>query len=155
MAHGPILVPHDFGEGSDAALTYALEVARALRCEIVLMHAYDLPMMGFPDGALVGSADLSSKLLEGVSAGVERTLAAISGSGVPARSIVRQGDSWRAIVEVADEIGARMIVMGTHGRRGLPRALLGSVAEKVVRTAHCPVLTVHAPSKDDRDVLHP
>jgi nucleotide-binding universal stress UspA family protein len=59
------------------------------------------------------------------------------------RGITRQGETWRVIAETAEELGAGLVVMGTHGRRGLPRAILGSVAEKVVRTAPCPVLTVH------------
>ena len=63
--------------------------------------------------------------------------------GVATRGVLKQGPTWQTIVETADEVGAGMIVMGTHGRHGLPRALLGSVAEKVVRTAHTPVLTVH------------
>jgi nucleotide-binding universal stress UspA family protein len=57
--------------------------------------------------------------------------------------MVKQGETWRTILDTVAEVGAELIVMGTHGRRGLPRALLGSVAEKIVRTATCPVLTVH------------
>jgi nucleotide-binding universal stress UspA family protein len=63
------------------------------------------------------------------------------------RALLKQGNAWRTIIDTADELHAGMIVMGTHGRHGLPRALLGSVAEKVVRSAHCPVLTVHSDDK--------
>lgn len=139
-----ILVPTDFGAGSDHALGYATELARALGAEIVVVHTYELPMVGFPDGVMVATPDLVSRVLDGADVGLKASLAAHASSGVAIRSVVKQGPTWQTIIETATEVGAGMIVMATHGRRGLPRALLGSVAEKVVRTATCPVLTVHA-----------
>lgn len=143
-----ILVPHDFGTGSDTALTYAVDLAKALGAELVVMHAYEIPMIGFPDGALVATAELASRVLEGANSGLKKAVEMHAKGGVPLRSIVKQGPSWQTIIETATELGAGMIVMGTHGRHGLPRALLGSVAEKVVRSAHCPVLTVHSSDLD-------
>jgi nucleotide-binding universal stress UspA family protein len=143
-----ILVPHDFGTGSDQALTYAVDLAKALGAELVVMHAYEIPMIGFPDGALVATAELASRVLEGANNGLKKAVEMHANGGVPLRSIVKQGPSWQTIIETATELGAGMIVMGTHGRHGLPRALLGSVAEKVVRSAHCPVLTVHSSDLD-------
>lgn len=138
-----ILVPTDFSEGSEAALRYAVDFAKVMGAEIVVLHAFELPVVGFPEGALIATAELNERLLEGARAGLDRELRTHAGSGVPMRSVVKEGEAWRAIVDTADEVSAGLVVMGTHGRRGLPRALLGSVAEKVVRTAHCPVLTVH------------
>lgn len=138
-----ILVPTDFGAGSDAALAYAVELAATLRAQVVLMHAYEIPVLGFPDGAMIAAAELTSRMLEGARTGLEQSARAHEGSGVTIRTIIKQGDAWRAILETAEEVGAGLVVMSTHGRRGLPRALLGSVAEKVVRTATCPVLTLH------------
>lgn len=138
-----ILVPTDFGEASECAVEYALELAKVLGSEIVLMHAFEIPAVGFPDGALVATADMTNRVLEGAQVGLDRHMANYENRGVPIRSVIKQGDAWRSVVATAEELGADMIIMGTHGRRGLPRALLGSVAEKVVRTAHCPVLTVH------------
>jgi nucleotide-binding universal stress UspA family protein len=66
-------------------------------------------------------------------------------SGVKVDTVLRHGPAWSEILAVAAETKADLIVMGTHGRRGLARALLGSVAEKVVRTASCPVMTVREP----------
>ena len=66
------------------------------------------------------------------------------GHGFNGRSL-RQGVAWKEIVALAKDSKAGLIAMGTHGRRGVARMLLGSVAEKVVRTAPCPVLTVHGP----------
>jgi nucleotide-binding universal stress UspA family protein len=139
-----ILVPTDFGEPSEAALDYALELARVLGAEIALMHAYELPMIGMPDGTIIATADMANRILEGAKLGLDRQLASRQTAGVPVRAIIKQGDARQAVNETAEEVKAGLIVMGTHGRRGLPRALIGSVAEKVVRTAKVPVLTVHA-----------
>jgi len=138
-----ILVPTDYGQSSDHALAYAVQLARALGAEVVVLHAYDLPVIGFPDGALVATPEIATKVTESARIGMEKTLAPHASSGVSMRSLVKQGVTWQTIVETAEELGAGMIVMGTHGRTGLPRALLGSVAEKVVRSAKCPVVTVH------------
>lgn len=139
-----ILVPTDFGDPSEAALDYAIDLARVSGAEIVLMHAYEIPVVGFPDGALVATAQLGTQLLEGAQVGLDRQAKSRASSGVPIRGLIKQGDPFHMVNEAAEQIGAGMIVMGTHGRTGLPRALLGSVAEKVVRTARVPVLTLHA-----------
>ena len=138
-----ILVPTDFGEPSDAALDYALDFARAFGADIVLMHAYEIPIMGFPDGALVATAELTTSILESARVGIDRQIKSREALGVRIRGIVKQAPPLDAINEVIDETNAELVVMGTHGRRGLPRALLGSVAEKVVRACKVPVLTVH------------
>jgi nucleotide-binding universal stress UspA family protein len=139
-----ILVPTDFGESSDAALAYASDLAKAVGAEVIVLHSYEIPTIGFPDGAIVATAELASRVREGAQAGLDAAVRRNENEGVPVRAVVKEGDASRTIVEAADELGAELIVMGTHGRRGLPRALLGSVAERVVRTATCPVLTVHA-----------
>jgi nucleotide-binding universal stress UspA family protein len=138
-----ILVPTDFGAPSEAAIDHALDYARVLGAEVVLMHAYEIPIMGFPDGALVATAELSARIMEGAQAGLDRQLAARRAAGVTLRGILKQGDPWHMVNETAAEIGAGLIIMGTHGRTGIARALIGSTAEKVVRTATVPVLTVH------------
>lgn len=139
-----IMVPTDFGDASEAAIEYALDLAKALGGEVVLMHSFEIPAVGFPDGALVATAEMTNRVLEGAQIGLERQVSSYEGRGVPLRTVIKQGDAWRTVIATAEELGADLIVMGTHGRKGLPRALLGSVAEKVVRTAHVPVLTIHA-----------
>jgi nucleotide-binding universal stress UspA family protein len=138
-----ILVPTDFGEASAAALSYASALAKKLGAEVVVLHAFEIPFVGFPDGAMVASAEMTSRILEGAKIGLDKAMAAHASDGVAIRSLVRQGDAWKTILDTAVELSAGMIVMGTHGRKGLPRALIGSVAEKVVRTSPIPVLTVH------------
>lgn len=139
-----ILVPTDFGEPSEAALDYAIDFAKAVGAQIVLLHTYDVPTIGFPDGVISATGDLTPQILEGAKVGLDRQLARRAASGVTVRTLIKEGDAVAIINAVAVEVGADLIVMGTHGRTGLPRALIGSVAEKVVRTAHVPVLTMHA-----------
>lgn len=138
-----ILVPTDFGSPSEAALDHAIDYARVLGAELIVMHAFELPIIGFPDGALIASADLSVRIMDGAQAGLDRQIASREGCGVTLRGVVKQGDAWNMINETAAEVGAGLIVMGTHGRTGIARALIGSTAERVVRTAAVPVMIVH------------
>jgi nucleotide-binding universal stress UspA family protein len=138
-----ILVPHDFSDMAEHALAYALELADKLGARVTIMHAYEIPAYGFPEGPalttdVVGQIHRAAKAaLDGIASRVRR----------PSREVgteLRNGKAWSEIDAVAKEMNVDLIVMGTHGRRGIARALLGSVAEKVVRTAPCPVLTIHA-----------
>ncbi len=143
-----ILVPTDFGPCSEAAMDQAIDYARVFGAEIVLMHSFEIPIMGFPDGALVATAELTTRIMEGAQAGLEKQLADRKGAGITLRGLVKQGDPWSAVNETAAEVGAGLIIMGTHGRTGIARALIGSTAERVVRTATVPVLTVHVNDVD-------
>jgi nucleotide-binding universal stress UspA family protein len=69
--------------------------------------------------------------------------ARLQGKGVVLETLFSRGVAWEEIIEVAKRVDVGLIVMGTHGRRGLPRAIMGSVAEKVVRLSPVPVLTIH------------
>ena len=137
-----IVVATDFSEIADQALDHAIDLAEQLGASVTLVHAYELPMYGFPDGALITSADMAGRIMaiaqEGLTASVERFRA----RGVPLRPVLRTGVPWEEINAVAADESADLIVVGTHGRRGLSRALLGSVAERLIRTATRPVLVV-------------
>ena len=140
-----ILVPTDFSETSDKALDFAIELAQKFEAQVTVMHAYEIPVVGFPDGALIATAEVAGRIADASRAALDRTVETHRGRGVPLDALLREGVAWEEIDSVADELDADMIVIGTHGRRGLARALLGSVAENVVRTAHRPVLTIHGP----------
>ena len=94
-----LLVPTDFGEGSQSALDEAIELAKAFGAEILLLHAYEIPVVGFPDGALVATADLASRITDGAREGLDRLIAANEGCGVKITGIIKQGDPWRMIDE--------------------------------------------------------
>lgn len=140
-----ILVPIDFEDASIRAVDDAIDLAAALGASIVLMHAYEPAVVPlFPDAPLASPAQDVARLEESTRVAL-RTLAETKRHrGVPLEIVVCEGVPWRRIDEVADHVGADLIVMGTHGQHGVLRALLGSVAERVVRTAHQPVLTIPA-----------
>ena len=140
-----ILVATDFTETSEQAVDWAIELAAPLGASVTVMHAYEIPVVGFPDGALIATAEIAARISDAARAALDAALARRSRRGVTLAGILRQGVAWEEINAVADEMDADLIVIGTHGRRGLARALLGSVAENVIRTAHRPVTTIHGP----------
>jgi nucleotide-binding universal stress UspA family protein len=141
-----ILVAHDFSDTAEGALRYALDLAEKLGAALTIVHAYEVPIYGFPEGpALV--PEMATQLEQASRAALDSVVRRAARPGLVPDSRLRQGPAWSEINTTAKEIGADLIVLGTHGRRGVARALLGSVAEKVVRTATCPVLTVHAHEK--------
>ena len=138
-----LLVPHDFGEVSERALDLALEVAARFGAKVYVLHAFENPRLGFPDGALMKTETSTERVSHGAQAKLDELVTAHAGRGVSLEGILRNGDPVECVHEVAKEIGADLIVLGTHGRRGLSRALLGSVAEQIIRTAVVPVMTLH------------
>jgi nucleotide-binding universal stress UspA family protein len=145
-----ILVPVDFSESSQAAMDYAGELADKLGATIDVMHAwhppYDLSEL-FREASVAapdeGRRQTLADFVE-TKAGqdLKRALARLEARGLEVKGRLEPGTPRNAIVEAAASGGYDMIVMGTHGRTGLAHAVLGSVAEWVVRHATVPVLTV-------------
>jgi nucleotide-binding universal stress UspA family protein len=138
-----ILCATDFSEEGQAAEARALELARALGAELVYVHVnVETPLYG---EAAFAMADVE-RVYEAQRRWAEDTLraraAAAEKAGVRPRAVLRVGVPFEQIVAAAGEEAADMIVIGTHGRSGINRLLMGSVAERVVRLAPCPVLTV-------------
>lgn len=135
-----ILIAVDFEEPSRRAIDVAKELAPKLGAELVLVHAYELPVYTYPG--------LEPMILPGfhseVTQAARRALENLANEAGIASSMLRDGNPVREILAAARERRASMIVMGTHGRKGLSHALLGSVAEKVIRQSEIPVLTVRA-----------
>jgi nucleotide-binding universal stress UspA family protein len=148
-----IVVATDFSEIADTVVDQALDLARQLGASITLVHAYEIPIYGFPEGVLVAPPDIASRIGSSAEAQLERLAKRHADSGVPISTVLRMGAAWDEINAVAEEQSADLIVVGTHGRRGLARALLGSTAERILRTATRPVYAVHAaasaPAKRD------
>jgi nucleotide-binding universal stress UspA family protein len=128
-----ILVATDFSACSLNALRYAEALARTLGAEIVLLHVDAVPVAG-SDRAAVKRVLVEGKL----------ALAAdqLHDLGLRARTVLRVGAADEEILDAAEKERASLIVVGTHGRNPVVRMLLGSVAERVVRGARCPVLVV-------------
>jgi nucleotide-binding universal stress UspA family protein len=142
-----ILVPVDFSKGSDRAVAQAEQLAQALHAQIELFHAYQLPVFALPDSTVTVSPTYVSDLTDRAQRELNRHRDALLGRGVQASARLLEGNPADAIVEHAQQIGAAMIVLGTHGRSGFRRFLLGSTAERVVRMSTVPVLTVHLPEE--------
>jgi nucleotide-binding universal stress UspA family protein len=149
-----ILVPVDFSDCSTAALEHAAWLAGKLGAAIHVLHCWEMPSIlgGEAEhsyrGAMKGFADTSLAALA----------AKMNEQGIEVESFTAElGAPAKTIVQIARKARHDLIVMGTHGRTGLDRALLGSVAERVVRCAPCPVLSLHgaAGTRPVRKVLVP
>ncbi len=139
-----ILVPIDFSPDANEALVYAMDLAKAFKARIHLLHVYQLGALApaphpyiFPPEVLMGVRDAAAARLEGI-----RMRA--SADGVESSADLLPGSPSVGIVETAEKVSADLIVMGTRGLSGLRHVMLGSVAERTLRHAPCPVLIVKA-----------
>lgn len=140
-----ILVPVDFSESSKAALEHAIALARELGAEIQLLHSHPVsPGIATPYGP-----PLPDTVFQAIRDSAERRLGEVKShveeAGVRATAHLSAEAASFAIAGAAEELRSDCIVMGTRGLTGLKHVLLGSVAERTVRTAPCPVITVPAP----------
>lgn len=136
-----ILVPTDFGESSGRAVVIAAELAEKFSASLTLLHSYEVPIIGYP-GVII-PADLIVSVREAAQAQLDRQLAEVRAGGVKVEGVLGFGAPAQEIAGAIERTHADLVVMGTHGRKGLNRVLVGSVAEKVVRMSPVPVLTVH------------
>lgn len=141
-----ILVPVDFSRHSKEAVQTALDLARQYNASVKLVHVYQPVDYGLPEGFLSYSPVTLNELIAALEKHLEATQneAQAMAGNVPVSSVLLHGAISSEIVRFAKDEGYELIVMGTHGRTGLGHVMLGSVAEKVLRTAPCPVLTVRA-----------
>ena len=137
-----ILVPTDFSETAARALDYASALAAKLGARIHVVHVIGIPALGVPElGVALTSVTIGS-LVRDSQAALDRLVDSRRNQATFGDVLLRTGDPRDMILQAANEVHADLIVIGTHGRRGLARALLGSVAEEIVRTAPCPVVTL-------------
>jgi nucleotide-binding universal stress UspA family protein len=138
-----ILVPTDFSQPSDVALDYAREVANKFGASLHLLHVIETPVAVMsPEVGIVDSPELRAQLFEDARDRLQRRITPNDRTHHAATTEIVWGTSAHSIVTYATERGMDLIVMGTHGRGGVAHLLMGSVAEKVVRHAPCPVMTV-------------
>jgi nucleotide-binding universal stress UspA family protein len=148
-----IIAATDFSEDSERALEYAEELARRFGAEITVVHVDQplSPVMMSPDFGAGVDVGAMSHIAEEQRLLAQRELDKIVGrlrdSGLKARSLLRVGSPFLEIINTAQSEGGDLIVLGTHGRTGLAHVLMGSVAERVVQKAGCPVLTIRHPSR--------
>src|ERR1700733_10840903 len=99
-----ILVATDFSDASEAALDYAVDLAKLLGAKVVVLHAYELPIYGFPDGALIATAEMAATIMNGAQAGVAAMCEKRKSKGVELSQVVRQGVASEEVERVADEV---------------------------------------------------
>lgn len=142
-----ILVPTDFSPHAEEATRVASDIARRYDARVTLIHVYEPVATTAPDGFVF----IPPRALEQLFEHYEKRLAdaresATAAGAAHVETRLLQGPTASEIVDFAKERAVDLIVMGTHGRTGVTRFLLGSVAERVVRTAECAVLTVKPPA---------
>ncbi len=139
-----ILVPIDFSEASNVALATAIDFAHDYNAELFVLHVYSdlMPVLS------MRTLDLDEHSVEEIqkTEAMDNIDAALSRFTfqVPVHKLIRKGVPSQEIVRSANEVMANLIVIGTHGRTGLSHVLIGSCAERVVRSSDCPVLTVRS-----------
>ena len=140
-----ILAPTDFSDGAEPAVAYAFELAKAVGAKVHVLHAYSIP-------ALPEDGGMTHERIAGLKALGEKKLRELvdkyQATGAVGQLSLKMGDPRDLIPPAITELGVDLVVMGTHGRRGISRVVLGSVAGHMVRTAICPVLVV--PMSDKR-----
>jgi nucleotide-binding universal stress UspA family protein len=142
-----ILVATDFSTGSDLALDYATTLAHQFGAAVHLLHVVEDPFVAgawTPELYIASISTVRASLIDEAAARLARLCPAFERHGLTVTSEVMVGSPAPAIRDVAEARRCDLVVMGTHGRSGMAHLLLGSVAEKVIRQAPCPVLTVRA-----------
>lgn len=140
-----VLIPTDFSEASKQAQSYACALARPFNADLHVLHVVTdpKPLPGFTSLSSQPPQDPLPKIIQDAEMRLASQIADAEIGNVRLTCRVRAGDPVRVIIDYANQHDIDLIVMGTHGRLGLSHVLIGSVAEKVVRIAKCPVLTVH------------
>ncbi|HEX2871158.1 MAG TPA: universal stress protein [Polyangiaceae bacterium] len=136
-----ILVPTDFSPSSADAIELAIEMATRFDAELTLLHVWELPVYPYME-LIINPAELTASIEKAAAECLASKLKEVHARLPRARSKLSMGIPWREIVAAINESKADLLIMGTHGRRGLEHAIMGSVAEKLVRLSPIPVLTV-------------
>lgn len=137
-----LLVPYDFSEHARVALAAAADLAQRLSSDLHLVNVVQTPIYAGAYGAAVPPYIDMNELENAAGNALREAADALQLSGSVTTHVVQSGQVSVAICDLAEELGVDLIVMGTHGRTGLAHVFLGSVAERTLRGAPCPVLTV-------------
>ena len=144
-----ILIAIDFSENSDYAFEYALTLAKQFQAELTIMHVINEPvdLRGFyvPH---ISFEQLEKEIGEGAEKMMGKFCQTRMGNFTTYKTAIVSGIPYEEIIRKAEDSGASLIVLGTHGRTGLDHLIFGSTAERVVRSASCPVLTIRMPVED-------
>ena len=137
-----ILVGTDFSESASRAVEMAVDVASRYGAKLVVVHAWDVPSLGY-GGMMQAPVDFITPIEEAARQQLEELTRELRKTKPDVEALLYRGVAWDRLLAAVDESKADLVVVGTHGRTGIRHALLGSVAERVVRLSPVPVLTVH------------
>lgn len=141
MAARTIYVATDFSPASERAFDAALDMAKLRGADLVIGHVIATPgVLGYGVGEVAEAVD--TRIQEGTGNQLEALRRKAERAGVPARTEILSGSPYDALAEAAGRVDAAMLVLGTHGRTGFSRMVMGSVAAHLLCTAPCPVVTV-------------
>jgi nucleotide-binding universal stress UspA family protein len=150
-----ILVPVDFSAPSRRACEVGVELAETFRVPLALMHVIPVTSVSYSGVPYVPAPEYTKFVEDSARSALRDEAARLQGKGLAIETHLKIGVAWEEIIEAVKRLDVGLIVIGTHGRRGLPRAILGSVAEKVVRLSPVPVLTVHGADADAAETSAP
>jgi nucleotide-binding universal stress UspA family protein len=139
-----ILVPIDFSDHSEAALESAIQLAKTFGSELCLLHCYAINLGGVPPYGVSLPPTYYDEIRDTASQKLDRWLEKATAEGVKARPLLSSTCPSEEIPLMAEDLGSDLIVMGTRGLSGIKHLTLGSVAERTLRAAPCPVLTLRA-----------
>lgn len=142
-----ILVALDFDPISEHALDYAVDLAERIGARVTVIHVYSLPVLMALDGEYLPTPEGASDKATQAQKNLDAALVPFAGRKVDLKSTLRIGSAADEICAQAKDLGADLIVVGTHGRGAISRALLGSVAQSVLHASPVPVLTVRGPKQ--------
>jgi nucleotide-binding universal stress UspA family protein len=142
-----LVVATDFSDDADRALAVAIRFARAFGAEVELVHVYPMAAAGVtsPIPGVVPMPPPGPDILDGIQRALDARAIRVRDAGVECLTANPQGNAADEIVAHANRVAADLIVTGTHGRSGIRKVLLGSVAERVLSKARCPVLVIPPP----------
>lgn len=137
-----ILCPVDFSVGSERAVEYAASLALSTGARIELLHTYLIPVLSLPEGKVTATPEYVARVLTIAQDELDKLKAPLIARGIEVKTTLLDGQPAETILRYAKEVEASLLVLGTHGRTGFQHFVLGSIAERVVRLADMPVLTV-------------
>ncbi|BBO19128.1 universal stress protein family, Usp [Candidatus Brocadia pituitae] len=143
-----ILCPVDYSVYSEMALNYAIEFAEKYHAKLYLMHVLDIRVYDINNPDLYDINIVDEETLAKLRERLLRCVTEDTRGKIAVEALIIQGVPFAEIIKVSKEYKIDLIVIGTHGRTGISHAIMGSVAEKVVRKAPCPVLTIRHPEHD-------
>ena len=144
-----IIFPTDFSQGARAAMDYAVSLAKDYDAKLILLYVIqDISIAEWYIPSSISATDFIEDMQKSASREMEKWGAEVAAKVTNVEKMVVRGIPFVEIIKTARDRDADMIVIGTHGRTGIDHMLFGSTAEKVVRKAHCPVLTVRIAGKE-------